>query len=192
MGATLLRAWSAPSLVARVEIDAGARTVVAAENAEVSGLEAAEGGISWTEVDRALPLPLSYDDATVELAQRAGADLESLDDQRLVVTGLSPGRYALRVDGQRIETFDAEALARGLNLARYGTPMRGQAFPVAWSAAEGHDLQKLRRSLLVAAEKEPSLKATTDILAARDEAEQKARSEAALPKPRRFELGPAQ
>jgi hypothetical protein len=165
--------------------------VVAAENAEVSGLEAAEGGISWTELDRALPLPLSYEDATVELAQRAGADLESLDDQRLVVTGLAPGRYDLRIDGQRVESFDADALARGLNLARYGTPMRGQAFGVAWSAAEGHDLQKLRRSLLVAAEKDRSLKATVDALEARDEAEQKARSEAALPKPRSFELVPA-
>ena len=42
MGATLLRAWNAPALVARVEIDAAAKAVVAAENSEVSGLAAAE------------------------------------------------------------------------------------------------------------------------------------------------------
>jgi len=195
MGATLLRAWNAPSLVAHVEIDAAAKTVVAAENTEVSGLATAEGGISWTELDRALPLPLNWDDATVELAQRAGADLESVDDQRLVVTGLATGRYELRIDGQPVETFDADALARGLNLARYGTPMRGQAFPVAWSAGDGHDLQKLRRQLLVAAEKDPPLQATIDVLGARDEAAQKARSEEATPKSRRFDLvrqgGPA-
>ena len=75
MGATLLRAWNAPALVARVEIDAAAKAVVAAENAEVSDLAATEGGLAWTGLDRALPLPLSFDDAEIELAQVAGADL---------------------------------------------------------------------------------------------------------------------
>jgi hypothetical protein len=62
---------------------------------------------------------------------------------------------------------------------------------VAWAAGDGHELQKLRRRLLVAADKDPSLRATIDALAARDESDQKARSELAIPKPRRFELVPA-
>jgi hypothetical protein len=66
--------------------------------------------------------------------------------------------------------------------------MRWQAFAVAWSAGDGHELQRLRRRLLVAADKEPSLRATVDVLAARDDAEQKQRSEAAVPKARTFEL----
>jgi len=69
--------------------------------------------------------------------------------------------------------------------------MRWQAFAVAWSAGDGHELQKLRRRLLVAAEKDPSLWATTSALAAQDEAEQRARSEQATPKPHTFELAPA-
>ena len=46
-----------------------------------------------------------------------------------------------------------------------------QAFAVAWSAGDGHELQKLRRRLLVAADKDPSLRATIDALAAQDEAD---------------------
>jgi hypothetical protein len=68
--------------------------------------------------------------------------------------------------------------------------MRWQAFPVAWSAGAGHELQHLRRRLLVAAEKDPSLAATAEALAARDELDQTARSAEAVPKPRRFELVP--
>jgi lysophospholipase L1-like esterase len=188
MGATLLRAWNAPSLVARVAIDASTKRATAAENAEVTGLAATEGGLSWTQLDRALPLPVSFEDATVELAQKAGADLESLDQQLLAVTGLAAGRYELKIDGQTTGTFTDADLAKGVNFARYNTPMRWQAFAVAWSAGDGHELQKLRRRLLVAADKDPSLRATIDALAARDEAEQKARSEQARPKPRRFEL----
>jgi lysophospholipase L1-like esterase len=190
MGATLLRAWAAPSLVSRVAIDAAGPRVTTADRSEVSGLAAAGGGLTWTELDEALPLPLGFEDASVELAQKAGADLESLDQQRLVATALAPGRYELKVDGQRIGTFTESELAKGVNLARYDTPMRWQAFAVAWSAGDGHELQKLRRRLLVASEKEPSLRAVVDTLAAQDESAQKARREQAMPKPRRFELLP--
>jgi hypothetical protein len=120
----------------------------------------------------------------------AGADLESLDRQVLAISGLAAGRYALTIDGRRIGGFTESELARGVNLARYDTPMRGQAYAVAWAAGDGHELQKLRRRLLVASDKDPSLPATTSALAAQDEAAQKARSEQAMPKPRRFELVP--
>jgi lysophospholipase L1-like esterase len=188
MGASLLRAWNAPSLVSRVAIDSAAKSVTEAENTEVSGLTGAAGGLSWTELDRALPLPVSFEDATTELAQKAGADLDSLDQEVLVVSGLAAGRYELRIDGQATGTFTDADLAKGVNLARYNTPMRRQAFGVAWSAGDGHELQRLRRRLLVAADKEPSLRATIEALATQDDAEQKQRSQAALPKLRKYGL----
>jgi hypothetical protein len=191
MGATLLRAWNAPALVSRVEIDAAGARVVAAERSEVSGLGASFGGLSWTQLDEALPLPLSFDDATVDLAQKAGADLESLDRQVLAVSGLAASRYELKVDGQAVGTFSEAELARGVNLARFNTPMRWQAYSVAWGAGDSHELQRQRRRLLVAAEKDPALAATALALLAQDEAGQKARSEEAQPKPRRIELVPA-
>jgi hypothetical protein len=190
MGATLLRAWNAPALVSSVTIDAAAAKVASAERATVGDLAPAAGGLSWTQLDEALPLPLSFEDATIELAQRAGADLESLDQQRLTVSGLPAGRYELKIDGRSVATFTAEELARGVNLARHDTPMRWQAYEIAWSTGDGHELQKLRRRLLVAGEKDGSLLSTAEALAARDEADQKDRSAQAIPKPRRYELAP--
>jgi lysophospholipase L1-like esterase len=191
MGMALLRAWNAPGLVARVEIDAAAKAVVAVENTEVSGLAAADGGLAWTQLDRALPLPLSYEDGETELAQRAGADLESLDRQPLVATGLAAGRFELKIDGQPVGVFAAEQLAKGVNLARLRTPMRWQAYAVKWSVAGGHEAQRIRRELLVAAANDPALKATAESLAQHDEVVQRARREQATPRPRRFELIPA-
>ena len=144
--------------------------MVAAENTEVSGLAATEGGLSWTQLDRALPLPLSFEDGETELAQKAGADIESLDRQPLVVTGLAAGRFELKIDGQSVGTFADAELAKGVNLARYRTPMRWQAYAVKWSVGGGHEAQRVRRELLVGAAKDPSLQATADALAARDEA----------------------
>lgn len=188
MGATLLRAWNAPSLVTRVEIDAAARRIVAAENSEVSGLTAEGDGLSWTQLDRALPLPISFEDAETELAQQAGADLESLDRQPLVVTGLPAGRFELEIDGQTVGTFADADLAKGVNLARYATPVRWQAYAAKWSIGSGQERQRVRRDLLVAAAKDPALKATTEALAQHDEAAQRQRSVDATPKPRKYEL----
>jgi lysophospholipase L1-like esterase len=189
MGAALLRGWNAPSLVTRVEIDAAGRRLAAAENAELSGLAATEGGgLSWTQTDRALPLPLSFEDAEVELAQKAGADIESLDQQPLVVTGLAAGRFELKIDGQSIGTFAQVELEKGVNLARYRTPMRWQGYSVKWSIAGGHEAQRVRRELLVDFAKDSALQVAADALAARDEAAQKQRPVDAAPKPRRYEL----
>ena len=186
MGAALLRAWNAPALVTRVGIDAPARRVTVAENTEVSGLSAQGDGLAWTQLDRALPLPLSFEDAEVDLAQKAGADIEGLDQQPLVVTGLAAGRFELRIDGQGVGTFSDAELAKGVNLARHGTPMRSQAYSVKWSVAGGHEAQRVRRELLAA--KDPALQPAADTLAARDEAVQKQRSVDATPKPRKYEL----
>ena len=188
MGATLLRAWSAPPLVTRVEIDAAAGTVVAAEGTDVSGLAAAEGGLAWTQADRALPLPLSFDDADTELAQRAGADLEGLDRQPLAVRGLAAGRYELKIDGQATGRFTETELAAGVNLARFDTPMRGQAYRVKWSVGDSHERQRVRRQLVAGAANDPAARAAAEALAAVDEAAQAQRSKDAVPQPRRYEL----
>ena len=102
MGATLLRTWHAPGLVSRVAIDAAAAAgpvVTSAEKATVTGLAAAGGGLAWTQLDESLPLPLNYDDAGVDLAQKAGADLESLDVQ--TARGHRPRARAVRGEGRR-------------------------------------------------------------------------------------------
>jgi lysophospholipase L1-like esterase len=186
MGATLLRAWQAPALVARIAIDAKRGAVVEAENAVVSALAVADGKITWDELDYSLPLPLGWEDADTELAQKAGANLEALDDEPLIISGLRLGRYELRIDEQLVGAFTSAELARGVNLARYNTPMRWQAYQVRWGAENGNQLQRVRRELLVAAAGSPALGAAAESLATRDESQQKASSLAVQPQQRHY------
>jgi lysophospholipase L1-like esterase len=190
MAAALLRAWGAPALVARVEIDAAAKAVAAVENAEVTGLAAAGGGLAWTQLDGALPLPVSFDDASTELAQKAGADLEGLDGEPLVVRGLAAGGYELKIDGQSIGRFTGDELARGVNLATRGTPQRRQAFTARWSIEDSHRLQLLRRHLLASGGGDPKTSEVVAFLDAQDGAARKARRAESQPKARKYELLP--
>jgi lysophospholipase L1-like esterase len=187
LGAALLRAWHATSLVSRVRINASSGTVEESANTEVRGLHSEAQRWSWVQADRSLPLPVNYDDASVSLAAAAGAGLEALDDETLQVTGLAAGRYELRIDDSVVGTFPADELGRGVNLALLNTPMRGQAYSVVWGAEGGHDLQLVRRTLL-AHPKNPEGAAAADTLGARDEADQAERSRAAVPPARTYSL----
>jgi lysophospholipase L1-like esterase len=188
LGAALLRAWHARARVTRVVIDASAPRVVVAEGTDVSALAATPEGLTWTQIDRALPLPLRFEDADVDLASRAGADLGGLDSQPLRVDGLAVGPYELTIDGRPIATLSAAELASGVDLARRDTPMRSQSYAVKWSVADSLEIQRVRRRLLVAAETDPALAAVAEALAEQDEAAQRGRRDAARPKTREYRL----
>jgi lysophospholipase L1-like esterase len=192
MGACLLRAWHAPSLVARVEIDAATGKLTRAENAAVTGVAAINGQVTWRETDMALPLPISFEDSDTDLSQRLGADLESIDSEPLVITGLHTGRYDLSIDGKPVGAFTAEALAAGVNLARYNTPMRGQAYQVRWGPDDSTKVQLVHRQMQVAMAKgEPGSAEAAGILAAHDESDQARRSGYAVPTEHAFTVAPA-
>ncbi len=136
MAETLLRAWHAPSLVSDVELDASGR-VVKADRATVTALAATPSGLSWTEQDASLPLPQSFNDATMELVRVAGGTVDALDREMLTVRGLPAGRYRVRVDEDVLSpVFTESELANGVNLALYDTPMVWQAMGVRWSGQE--------------------------------------------------------
>jgi len=121
----LLKAQGAPALVANVEIDAAAGRVAASENATVTGLEKRDGGCSFTVLEQALPFPV--DPAARPLLAWVPIERE-LNQEVLTVRGLAPGQYELRIDGAAVGQFDAEALAKGVNLAfNDATPQVRQA-----------------------------------------------------------------
>lgn len=126
MAEALLKDWHAPALVSSVEIDAAAGRLTKAENTRVTNVKK----LFWTEQDSALPLPIDYKDNLVSLAAKASGIADALDREMLKVTGLDAGRYALKIDGEEIASFDAGELARGVNLAHYATPMMKQALEV--------------------------------------------------------------
>ncbi len=132
MAEALLKGWNAPALVSSVTIDGPAGTVTVEQNATVDHLERNAASMRWTELDNALPLPLSRSNATQALLLDLTDIEQQLDQEPLRVTGLDAGRYTLRIDDSLIGTFSSEELATGVNLADYETPMFHQAQRVSW------------------------------------------------------------
>ncbi len=190
MGAALLRAWHAPALVTSVEIDAARAQVVTLQRTEVTSLVAADGGLSWTQLDQALPLPLGFQGASVELAEAAGAGLEALGRQPLTVRGLPAGDYELWIDEQHVGTFSEADLDAGINLATRDTPMRGQAFSVRWAAESRGELRRVQRQMLAGGAAGPRWSETVAGLESFDEATQSTRRDSVKPGPRRYRLTP--
>jgi lysophospholipase L1-like esterase len=199
MAEGLLKAWNAPAVVSSVSLDAAAGAKVAeAQNATVAGLaKSADGGLTWTQTDGALPFPLDPKDALLALAVKSSDFVDALDRQTLRVGGLTPGaRYALAIDGgEPVGTFTAEELSAGVNLATLNTPMFQQAMDVLARTrrrAEVHNLRWRSIQVPLADDKAAQPKAQDAIRAldALDEQLRREQREAAKPKPHRFALTP--
>ncbi len=126
MAEALLLGWNAPALVSAVEIDAGAKRVARADNIDVSDLGSGTS-LTWTQADRALPMPLNPKDSLVALVLKSSNFVEALDQETLKVSGLTAARYELKIDGAPVGTFTRQELQQGINLATLDTPMLGQA-----------------------------------------------------------------
>ncbi len=152
----LMMAWlflkeqGVPALVSRVTVDAAAQRVTAAENAEVTAVAAKEGGITFTVLAKALPLPV--DGSAREILELLPVE-KDLNQELLAVTALAQGTYVLKIDGVEAGRYPAEELARGINLGFNPlTPQFKQAQAVAarterYRSAEvkGRDLLNTRR-----------------------------------------------
>ncbi|MGC8552046.1 MAG: SGNH/GDSL hydrolase family protein [Phycisphaerae bacterium] len=163
MAQQLLEGFGAGPIVSAVGIEAANNSITRMVNTNVTNLKDSGGIISWTQTDRSLPMPLwplhsrtfwqfppigignlplydpDYTNQAVALALHCSHFYPSLDEQTLAVMGLKPGNYTLKIDGQTIGTFDAAALAAGINLAKYNTPMLQQAngaFALVWQQVQ--------------------------------------------------------
>jgi hypothetical protein len=74
---------------------------------------------------------------------------QDLDQQPLKVTGLKPSTYQLTIDSEVIGTFTDAELAKGINLANYGTPMRGQSYSVRWLIRDRDEAHYVRLRMFV-------------------------------------------
>jgi lysophospholipase L1-like esterase len=192
MAEALLKAWNAPALVTDVELDAARNEPVRERNTHVAGLRAGKG-LSWTQTDEALPMPVDLRDPLVGLAVRSSDFVAALNQETLKVRGLAAGRYALNIDSEPVGTFTAEQLAAGINLAELPTPMARQAAAVHALTLRHNNIHTARwRQVQVPMEKDSAphlLKA----LEALDELETdvvKEQRAAAQPKPHRYEVIP--
>ena len=145
MAAALLKAWKAPTEVSRVEIKfstehAGSTT----QNATVSDLKSKDGGVTWTQLDKALPFPLNLKDPLIELALQSSDFVQTLDRQPLEIKGLAAGSYSLAIDGDAVGDYTAEQFAAGVNLATLPTPMAKQAAAVHELTLKHNNIHFLR------------------------------------------------
>jgi lysophospholipase L1-like esterase len=144
----LLQSWGARPLVSEVVIDASREQphLKVAKDATVSDLIDNGGSIRWTELDNALPLPLSQwqtkwiDGPIVALIIKSSDIAQTLNEEPLEITGLKRGVYALKIDHEKVGSFNSQELAAGINLAMMNTPMSAQALEVYNAVVQHSDL----------------------------------------------------
>lgn len=187
MAAALVRGWNISPIVSSVTLDAARTEIANQQNTTVSGLSATDTGLRWTQLDRALPLPLELNNRMTQFLLEI-SDIASLDRQMLRVTGLSAAAYMLEIDGKRIGTFSRQELAQGVNLAMYSTPMEQQAKSIDWTAQDRAKLSGTRFDLMFEGDKIPGEANAVRVLDALDEKMIDGEYKTAQPKPHMFTL----
>ena len=197
MAAALLKALGADGFVSSATLDA-AGTVAEAKGCKVSGLKAADGGLSFDRLDDCLPFPIPADAAAV---LPLTPDVLTLSQYTVTVTGLKAGEYQVRVDGVPCGRRSARELAAGVNLtalevepgAKEVCPITAQGRAVLAAVAAKEGVVGTWRALSQKAHA-PGAAATlkdelTALTAKVKDADAKIRV-AAKPQTRRFELVP--
>ena len=113
MAASILKGMNFPSLVAAVAIDAKQNKVVSQENCTVEGLQATATSVKFKKLDKALPF--FPEDASSILPWTP--ILDELNDYKIQVTGLAPGKYKVRIDSVDVAELSAESLGAGVDIA---------------------------------------------------------------------------
>ena len=133
MAMSLLNAWSAPSIVSGVEINAKNLGATKTKNTRVTRVlrtpvaNSPTGVLSWTQQDKSLPFPVDRADPTTALVLDSSDFDQRFNNQTLRVLSLDESRYKLHINGDEIGVFTDKALSEGINLALYQTPMTQQA-----------------------------------------------------------------
>ena len=162
MAEALLKAWGAPATVTTVSLNAGNRQIVAAMHTVVHHVAITHGDVSWTQRDKALPMPImalhenwpqfpptsiwgapspnmAHTNAATAMIIRESGFVHDLDRQMLKVTHLTAADYDLRINGTSVGKFTRSELTHGINIAQLPTPMLAQAYRVlslAWERTQ--------------------------------------------------------
>ena len=113
-------------VVSEVSVDAKGGRVTSVANATVDAVTClGNGGISFDLLAKAIPFPVPQE----ALAFVGEFDVEkSLNRETVTVTGLNPGRYALKIDGEVVGEYAESEFAKGVWLGfNAKTPQYRQA-----------------------------------------------------------------
>jgi len=140
---TLMSAWHVDPVVSSVALNAASTAIIRAYHATVSKLQKSPSGLTWTQLDEALPLPLDMNNAMTPMLLKV-SNIAEFDREMLRVESLDPGRYQLLIDGKPIAVFSRDELEHGVNLALYKTPMLDQARGIDWQEERRAALDEAR------------------------------------------------
>ena len=120
--------------VADVQVAARSRKVLRSDNCDITNVENRGGVLTFDYLAHSLPYPLDTIPRGWESRRSQASALkvipqfmDEMDNEAFSVTELK-GSYQLLIDGQLIDTFTADQLAKGINLATYRhTPQYVQA-----------------------------------------------------------------
>lgn len=112
MAWAILKGLHFPTLVSSAKIDA-AKSTASGENCEISAVKAAEGGVTFMRLDKALPFfPADAANILKWVPIR-----EELNQYLLQVANLKTGNYDVLLGGKKVARHSADELAKGVNLA---------------------------------------------------------------------------
>jgi lysophospholipase L1-like esterase len=137
MAWAILKGLGAPAAVSRAEIAATDGTVATAEHCAISNVKVADGGLTFDRLDEALPMPI---DARAEPALKLAPVLDDLSRYELRVTGLAPGNYEVKIDGESLAQVGHDKLAEGLNLSNLPGPVTTQCRAILKLVFQKNDL----------------------------------------------------
>jgi len=131
MAYLFLKSQNVPADVARVAIKGTDGTVAKADNCQIDQAKVENGELSFRYSANALPFPIEN---WTKAATTWAPFIDDLDREIFQVTDLPAGNYQLTIDDKPIQTYTAEELGAGVNLATEGkTPQARQAQKV-WIA----------------------------------------------------------
>jgi hypothetical protein len=188
MAEALLKGWKAPALVSSVTMDAAAGKVAEAENAAVQRVEREKEALRWTETEGSLPLAFVRDNAKEALLLDLSDIEEQLNQEPLRVIGLDAGQYTLTIDGVTVGTFPSDALAKGINLADYPTPMRAQSQRVSWLVRDRDEAHYIHLRMAVRRADAGAQPGKADVMDAFESSLEDSIYEMAAPAPHVFEV----
>jgi lysophospholipase L1-like esterase len=147
MSYAFLKAQGLSGPVSRITLNADTRQPDSPQNCAIEDIQGGRNGISFICRESALPFP-------VEPVAKPGLDLvpftSEFNEQIIRVSGLSPGDYELRIDGQFIRSYSAVQLAKGVDLSsESSTPQMQQSMRVQAAIQKKWKIEAILRTLAV-------------------------------------------
>ncbi len=141
MAYLFLKAQNVPGIISETVIDAASGKLLSAGNATVTDLSAAANEVSFTLLEKSLPLP--FEGESREALHLVPFE-KDLNRQMLTVAGLVAGEYELLIDEKSVGRWWHDELAAGVNLSGLRTtPQYQQSRQVSEIHSKRHQMASL-------------------------------------------------